>query len=169
MAYLERELTVGGHLLRFKGLYQKFSIDISEDGILLDCGYKIDSEDFRRWIAGCDSLYLFVVTAGPLFSERISELLAEERVSEAMIADAVGSAAGEACAKAANKYIAELENDNVLTKRYSPGYGDWNVSDNRNFLRHIEAGRINISVNEGGLMLPEKSVSAAIGVKTEMA
>jgi len=159
------ELNIGKEMLRFKGVYVKAPVEVADGKVRLENGYNIISAKFAKWINGCEYVYLFVVTAGPLFSERVAQLLAMKEVSRAMTADAVGSAAAEACAEAADRYINELENGNRLTKRYSPGYGDWNVADNRHLLEVLGANKIGISVNEGGIMLPEKSVSAAVGVK----
>jgi hypothetical protein len=162
---VDKEISRGREILRFKGAYLKLKVDsVTEDGVILTNGAKISSEKLARWVKNCDYLYLFVVTAGPLFSERISQLLTLGKVSLALVADAVGSTAAEGCARAANEYIASLEKGGRLTKRYSPGYGDWKVEDNRILLQWLEAQKIGITVNEGGLMIPEKSVSAAIGV-----
>lgn len=162
---VKRELAISRELLRFKGVFGKFEVISNEPGrVKLENGYLIESGKFAGWIAGCSHLYLFAVTAGILFSERTSELLNRDEVSAAMIADAAGSAAAESCAETADNFIRSLEPDRKMTKRYSPGYGDWDVADNRIFLDYLKAKEAGISVNEGGLMRPEKSVSAAIGV-----
>ena len=162
---IDREISIGSELLRFKGVYLKLKAQVETDKVSLDNGYTISSAKFAKRIVDCEYVYLFAVTAGPLFGERVAQLLEMREVSRAMTADAVGSAAAEACAEAADRYINELENGNRLTKRYSPGYGDWEVADNRHLLEVLGANKIGISVSEGGIMLPEKSVSAAVGVK----
>jgi len=161
---VKRELTISRELLRFKGAYSHFNMTFGGGLVHLDNGYSIESGKFSEWVNDCTHLYLFVVTAGILFSERTSELLSRDEISAAMIADAAGSAAAESCAQAADNFIRSLEPDMELTKRYSPGYGDWDVADNRNFLACLKSEEIGITVNEGGFMRPEKSVSAAIGV-----
>ncbi len=161
---VERELAIGRGLLRFKGIYDKFGI-ISNDGmVVLDNGYSIASSKFSKWVEGCNGLYLFVVTAGALFSERTAELIKSNQVSLAMVADAVGSAAAETCAEESEKFIRSLEADHHFTKRYSPGYGDWEVEDNVNLLKCLQAEKAGITINRGGLMIPEKSISAAMGI-----
>ena len=164
---VDRELAIGRELLRFKGVYLKLQAEIESDRVILENGFTIVSSKFASWIEGCEYVYLFAVTAGSLCGERVAQLLNQAQTSLAMAADAVGSAAAEASASAANRYIASLEKGNNLTKRYSPGYGDWNVANNRDLILLLEAEKIGLTVNAGGLMLPEKSVSAAIGVKFE--
>jgi cobalamin-dependent methionine synthase I len=53
----------------------------------------------------------------------------------------------------------------VTTRRYSPGYGDWGVSAQKDFLAWLGAGHIGIKLTESSQMLPEKSVSAILGIK----
>lgn len=163
---VNKELIIGRELLRFKGVYAVFDAEVRESDVSFSNGFNIKSTKFAAWAARCNRIYVFVVTAGVLFSERTSQLIKGENLSMALIADAVGSAAAEACAREANRFIVSLEKGKKLTKRYSPGYGDWDIVSNRELLQLLEADKIGITVNEGGLMQPEKSVSAAIGIKS---
>ena len=158
---IDRELFIGKGLLRFKGILLRTAIESDKSKVILANGFIINSAKFAKRVEGCEAAYFFVVTAGALFSERTGQLIKQGEVSLALLADAVGSAAGEACASAANEYINSLEGDRVFTKRYSPGYGDWDVRYNRDLLQMLGSEQIGITVNSGGLMQPEKSVSAA--------
>ena len=52
-----------------------------------------------------------------------------------------------------------------LTDRFSPGYGDFPFSQQRDFFDVLDiTRRIGVSLTESGLMLPQKSVTALIGV-----
>ena len=52
-----------------------------------------------------------------------------------------------------------------LRPRFSPGYGDFPLSVQKGILDGLEAGkRIGITLTEGFLMMPSKSVTAVIGV-----
>ena len=52
-----------------------------------------------------------------------------------------------------------------LTDRFSPGYGDFPFSQQRDFFELLDiTRRIGVSLSESGLMLPQKSVTALIGV-----
>ena len=58
-----------------------------------------------------------------------------------------------------------LENGLYLRPRFSPGYGDFPLSAQKQILDGLEAGkRIGITLTEGYLMMPSKSVTAVIGV-----
>ncbi len=52
--------------------------------------------------------------------------------------------------------------------RYSPGYGDLSLTYQAEFLRVLEATKkIGIVLSEGGVMIPEKSVTAVMGLSRE--
>ena len=52
-----------------------------------------------------------------------------------------------------------------LTMRYSPGYGDLDISANKDILQVLDAHkRIGVTVTNTGIMIPRKSVVALIGI-----
>ena len=48
--------------------------------------------------------------------------------------------------------------------RFSPGYGDWPVTQQKDFCRLIEADNIGIQLTDHSMLFPRKSVSAIIGI-----
>ncbi len=54
-----------------------------------------------------------------------------------------------------------------LSKRFSPGYGDLSLEIQKNLLAYLDAHRrIGIELTENYLMIPQKSVTAILGVHT---
>ena len=52
-----------------------------------------------------------------------------------------------------------------LRPRFSPGYGDFSVEHQKEFLRMLDASkRIGLSVTDGHMLTPSKSVTAVIGL-----
>ena len=47
--------------------------------------------------------------------------------------------------------------------RFSPGYGDWELNEQKGLLHQLGASQIGISLSSAFLMHPEKSVSGVIG------
>ena len=50
-----------------------------------------------------------------------------------------------------------------LTRRFSPGYGDWPLQAQHGALKEMGAARIGISANDRCILAPEKSVTAVVG------
>ncbi len=51
-----------------------------------------------------------------------------------------------------------------VTLRYSPGYCDWDVAQQRKLFKIFELDDIGVRLTEECLMIPQKSVSGIIGV-----
>ena len=90
-------------------------------------------------------------------------------LSATLILDSMASTAIEQVCDAAEKEIKEkINKDNFMTWRFSPGYGDLPITLQREFVRVTDAEkRIGLTVNEGGILLPRKSVTAIIGLSKE--
>ena len=131
----------------------------------------------RRWLdgsralsirlAGCRDAYLACGTLGARFDayhRRVSVVSG----ADALIVQAIGAAAIE-------KVMDSIEDDirpalaagESLVSRYSPGYGDFPLAEQRTLLSMLDAPRsIGVSLTDSLLMVPSKSVSAVIGVKS---
>jgi cobalamin-dependent methionine synthase I len=52
-----------------------------------------------------------------------------------------------------------------LTRRFSPGYGDWPLTVQKEIVDRLKAGRIGVRVNESCVLIPEKTITAVAGLK----
>jgi hypothetical protein len=135
--------------------------------IEIESAFAIESEKAAVRMAGCSEIYLMAVTIGPELDARVSEISHSGDMTRAFLLNAYGSEAAEALMESLNREIVRQVEAQGLstTKRYSPGYGDWPITAQTDLLGHLGAERIGISLTESCLMIPEKSVSAIIGVK----
>jgi len=51
----------------------------------------------------------------------------------------------------------------IPARRYSPGYGDFDIKYQKDILKILDAPRIGLSLTEGFMLVPVKSVTAVIG------
>jgi hypothetical protein len=161
-------------LQEIKGVWRKMKIDRrAEDFLLLgaqpetgceDDSLEINSGSVYRWMEGCGLVYAMALTVGEPLNGKIQELTASGDSAAALIHDAVGSELVEEAANILTRNIGR-EADRPITKRYSPGYGDWGIENQAGMDKILNLGRIGIRLNESYLMLPEKSITAIIGVK----
>jgi hypothetical protein len=110
-----------------------------------------------------------VCTIGPALEKRVTALTKEGDMLAAIVLDAIGSAAAEATARYANDRIDEMAAaDGLRTScRASPGYGDWDVSEQRALFELVPAGRIGVKLTASSMMVPRKSVSFAVHIAEE--
>jgi hypothetical protein len=111
-----------------------------------------------------DRAALAICTIGSRLEEKVKELMATGREPEGYILDAVGSVAAEAAADVVNAGICHWAEDHGLAAapRFSPGYGDWSLEEQREIFRLLPAGQIGMHLNPSCMMIPRKSVSFAV-------
>ncbi|MDP8218500.1 MAG: vitamin B12 dependent-methionine synthase activation domain-containing protein [Candidatus Theseobacter exili] len=149
--------------------YRHHLIDlIDNDQIELnECPFFLKSRDLANHLKRSSKITFFALTLGNRFFNYIENYSKEKRVAEAAVLDAVGSEAVEAFAEKFSSVIKDLARRDrcSITKRYSPGYGDWNLGVQKNLLSWLSAEKIGISLESSGIMIPEKSITGVIGWK----
>jgi len=130
-------------------------------------GFHVRSSGVAALLEGCTSATLMAATIGPALSSAMDELMAGKRMTEAMIMDAFGSEAVEGAVNSLCRLLQESDvgRESVSTRRFSPGYGDWDLSAQREVLEELGAGRIGISISSSLILIPEKSITAIMGWK----
>ena len=141
--------------------------EASAERLVIDSAFAIDSRKVALWMQNCSEIYLTAVTLGPDLDAKVAELSQSGDMTRAFLLNAYGSEAAEALMESLDREITRQVEGHSLTttKRYSPGYGDWPITAQRELLGHLGTDRISIRLTESCLMIPEKSVSAIIGVR----
>ena len=168
LALVDEAVQHGRELLKPTGCYDYRPIRmIPPHRIELDKAFSIESEKVFRWMEGCVGLYLCAVTIGPELDREVVRLSNSGKVTRAFLLNAYGAEAAEALMARLNRVIVNSIKKQRMeaTKRYSPGYGDWEIAAQRDLLGTLGAEKIGIRLTEKYIMIPEKSVSAIIGVR----
>lgn len=115
-------------------------------------------------IATPGPLAVAVCTIGPALEVRAAAHARAGDSLRAMILDALGSAAAEATADHCNGRICDRALREGLSpdRRRSPGYGSWDVAEQRLLFAQVDAGGIGVTLTEAGMMVPAKSVSFVV-------
>lgn len=151
-----------------RSIYRIFDLKLKEDQIEA-AGMKMQSRNLAKNLKGCGKIVFFAATLGnepDILMNRYSRL----QISKAAVLQAVGAAAIEDYCNRCQKKIEEqaAAEGFYVRPRYSPGYGDLSLTYQAEFLRVLEATKkIGIVLSEGGVMIPEKSVTAVMGLSRE--
>ena len=132
------------------------------DALLLG-SMPLPGQSAARMLADCQQAVILLCTLGAEFDLWLRRLQARD-LSAAAVLDALGSAYVEAACDAAEAEIGSRYPTMYLTDRFSPGYGDLPLSLHPALLAAAEARRIGLTCTDTHLMLPQKSVSALIGL-----
>lgn len=141
---------------------------IAENTLDLD-GLTVESKDLRLHLRGCEEGVLFAATLGApvdLLIQRYNVI----DVSKAVILQACAAAAVEAfCDEQQDAIEAQAKEKGLyLRPRYSPGYGDFPLTYQKEVLNLLNAQRrIGLTRTESNMLVPTKSVTAIIGFTTE--
>ena len=138
--------------------------DLLPDGQLAGTGFRPEGRDVPELLKDCSQVILMAATLGSEI-ERLLRQSQARRMGEAVILDAAAGAAVEnVCNNLCNELAARFQ-PRHLTDRFSPGYGDFPFSQQRAFFDLLDISRqIGVSLTGSGLMLPQKSVTALLGV-----
>ena len=121
-------------------------------------------EDLKVFLKDCDQVILLAATLGAE-PDLLQKRLRLQDMSEAVILDAAGSAAVENVCDNLCEDLAAQFAPRCLTERFSPGYGDFPLEQQRWFFRLLDMPRrLGVSLTETNLMLPQKTVTAVVGI-----
>ena len=136
-------------------------VDIDEGGI------RFESTKLNAFLQGTDQVLIMGITGGPGITAEIRELQLQKRMTEAVVIDAAASEIVDAGFDwIAALYTKELvrEGRALTERRFSAGYGDFDIRFQQDIYRILELEKIGISLTESCMMVPEKSVTAIYGV-----
>ncbi len=147
-------------------VYRRFPLTFLEDDMMEAGGLVLKSRNLSANLGGCREVIYFAATLGNGV-DRLMTRFGRLNITKAAILQAVGAAVMEAyCDQCQRGFEEALKEEHLfLRPRFSPGYGDLPLAIQGRFLDTIEATkRAGIYLSEGDIMLPEKSVTAIMGV-----
>lgn len=111
-----------------------------------------------------DKVALCICTIGRELEEEIATLMRKNEMLRALVLDALGSEAVEEAANQSDEKIAmKAINLNLWpSKRFSPGYGKWDIKEQKFIFGVLPAEKIGVRLNESFMMIPRKSISFRI-------
>lgn len=166
---LEKTLAECEHSLlmtiRPEFIFRVFDIVPCTEGIKVEGSSLIlKGEDIRRHLDGCGRAVLMCATLGA-DADRLIRTSEVNDISSAFITDALASAAIEDVCRIADSHISEQLPECYFTWRFSPGYGDFPIDIQKDFLETLNAPkRIGLCAAENNILIPRKSVTAVSGV-----
>jgi len=132
-----------------------------------------NSKNLAHHLIDCHSVVLLAATLGTQADMLIRQLSVQD-MEKAVIANAVCAAMIEAYLDSLTKKIeSELSQKSEFsglhpTSRFSPGYGDFDISHQKDIINMLDCQkRIGLTLTDGFMLIPSKSVTAVIGFSKE--
>ena len=148
-----------------KHVARRFPAQVTECSVTAG-GLALQSKVLARHLRDCKEVILFAATLGTGVDRLLHKYL-KLQVSKAVVIQAVAAAAIEDyCNRCQDEIAAEVATEGLQVRpRFSPGYGDLALTVQNDFLQALQAQKtVGIVLTEGDIMLPEKSVTAIMGL-----
>ena len=145
---------------------QKHRVAVDATGVTLESGTRFNSRDLAAHLKGCEEALLLGATLGSRVDAAIRRL-ALSSVAEGAAAQAVAAALIESYC---DEVQARFDTGGLAQRpRFSPGYGDWDLAEQRLIFPVLNCAKlIGLTLTEGCMMAPSKSVTAVIGLSEDV-
>ena len=152
-----------------KHIYRRLNVEITVDNHILAAELEMHSSNLAKNLRGCEEIILFAATLGS-GTDMLMNKYSRIAISKAAILQACGASMIEDYCNACQHSIGqELALEGLyLRPRFSPGYGDLSLRYQQSVLDMLNARKsIGIYLSEGDVMIPEKSVTAIMGISKD--
>jgi hypothetical protein len=147
-----------------KAFYRTFPVSTSEERTYLAGKHVLKSRKLPRILRKCDKAIVFVTTLGYELDKKI-EWMMSDRPHEGIILDTVASVAAESTTNTFQQQIdKKLDERKATTFRYSPGYCDWSIKEQKKIFNLLSGDSIGVTLSDDCLMSPRKSISGIMGI-----
>ncbi len=118
----------------------------------------------ERW-GTVDEIVAGVCTIGDALERRASELWDARELPLALMLDSVGSGAVESLAEYVNDLLCQegIARGVKVTNRVSPGYGGWDVAEQRLLWQLCPGDAVGVALNDACFMTPTKTITILVG------
>jgi hypothetical protein len=172
MALFDEALALGRTLIAPRAVVRWLAVTRLGADTIEAGGVVLTIPDVGRLWGPIEWLAAAVCTIGDSLEHRVAELWEARELPLASMLDSVGSGAVESLAEYVNDLFCQdaIPVGLPVTNRVSPGYGRWDVSQQRALFAICPGDAIGVSLNEACFMSPVKSISllAAAGARAQV-
>lgn len=166
---LDRQISHGLMLCNTKGVYGRFRLIQRNDVYVeIENGVRFYSHSLSELLKNSHEVLLMASTVGVDIVLKIEELIKENNASHALVLDAVASETADVGLDFIMDFLSKLlirEGKKLTKMRYSPGYGDLLLQNQKLIYDSLKLEKLNISITEKYILVPEKSVIAIAGIE----
>lgn len=153
-------------LLEVRGAWQVYAYDRISHVVESNPPLKLTGKAIGRHLCGCERVVCMAVTVGAQIEREVTEKFSRGEYLSSVLLDAAATAAVEQAADAMEKNFAAIfaREGFTLRRRFSPGYGDWDLTEQAGLFKICGAEQIGLRLTSSMMLEPRKSVTAIIGL-----
>ena len=155
-------------IISLKGSLLRLAIK-NNDGkkIILAGDLTFASKKLSAFLCDCREAILMGATAGGAVMEAIKDKTRQDDLAAAVVYDATASEMTDAGLDWIMDYLNQQlrrERKTLLPRRFSAGYADFNLKNQKALYDILQMGRIGVTITPSFILIPEKSVTAITGI-----
>ncbi len=138
------------------------------DTVVLGTGEAFRSAGLARMLSGSHKVLVMGATAGGRIMEEIRKVSEKGNLSRAVVLDAAASEMTDCALDWISAYIGRQvrrEGLAITSRRFSAGYGDFELENQRIMYERLRLGEIGVEITDSCILIPEKSVTAVAGIR----
>jgi len=155
-----------------KGAWIREKISQMEDeSVTFENGITLKSKSIKDLLIRSNSAIFLFATAGSKIVKATEDSFKIGDSSSSIIYDAVGSESADAAIDWLHEYIRKelrRSSESLTRMRFSPGYGDFLLENQKYFFDLLNMKDFGVSINEKYIFSPEKTVTAIIGIESNV-
>lgn len=154
-------------LIEVRGSWAIYDYDSTNHIVASKPPVEIEGKSIIKHLDGCEKVICMAVTVGFDIEREITKKFERGEYLASVLLDAAATTAVEQAADAMEKHFsATFAKDGYkLRWRFSPGYGDWNLTAQEKLFTIAGAKQIGMSLSTAMMLEPRKSVTAIIGLE----
>ena len=119
---------------------------VYKNGVKLEGNLCLKSSKLATTLSGCKEVVCFLGTIGTRIEKEIVRLMGQRRLSDAYVLDAMGSVSVENMVAQFYHGMKKLHEtyDRTVSLRFSPGYCDWPVTDQKHLFQLLDAEAVGV-------------------------
>lgn len=168
MHEVERLIFDAENTLNITATYRIMNIlRINSPQVILEDGTILLGQKLSDLLKNSRQTIIMGATGGNRIMELIETLQSEGNMSDAVIIDAAASEITDSALDMVMAMVGQQlrSQGKYLTKmRFSPGYGDFDITQQKDFYRLLNGESLGLTLNEACMLIPEKSVFAIAGI-----
>jgi hypothetical protein len=160
-------MRIARHLAKPRLVFEKKSVVAgSKDRLTLEGPLYLGGGALLSSIRGSTHAYLFLATIGSDLEETATMLMENGEPLHGYLLDRIGSFAVESLAENFEDGLRRMykDRDMSVSMRFSPGYCDWPIEEQRILKKTLDFSRAGVRLTESCMMVPKKSISGLVGV-----
>lgn len=149
--------------LSFNVCYGLFNVDVREDSVGIE-KYQFKSKALSKNLKDCSIAIIFGATIG-LYIDRLIQKYGRVSPTKALVFQAIGAERIESLCDDFYAFIKQEYSDKKLRPRFSAGYGDFDITAQKEIFALLNCQKsIALTLNDSLMMSPSKSVTAIVGI-----